>query len=55
MNQPGYGLDDQVSITGRGRHFHLRLHCVQTGYVVHPPSYPMGTGDFLPVDTAANA
>jgi hypothetical protein len=37
-----YGLDD-----GQGQEFSL-LHAVQTGYGVHPTSYPMGTAGYFP-------
>jgi hypothetical protein len=35
-------LDDRGSITGSDRDFSL-LHRVQTGYGVHPASYPVDT------------
>jgi hypothetical protein len=42
-----YGLNDRVSIPGRGRDFPLRHLCVQTDYGAHSTSYPMGsTGAF---------
>jgi hypothetical protein len=42
-----YGLDNQVSIPGKGRDFFLR-HRVQTGPGAHPASYPMGVGGSFP-------
>jgi hypothetical protein len=42
----GYGLDDRrigVRVPRWGQEFSL-LHVVQTGSVVHPTSYSMGTG-----------
>jgi hypothetical protein len=41
----GYGLDDRGSLPGRFNDgiFSLR-HLVETGFEVHPVSYPMGTG-----------
>jgi hypothetical protein len=37
---------------GRGQEFSL-LHVVQTGFGVHPTSYPMGTGGSFPGGKAA--
>jgi hypothetical protein len=37
-----------------GQKFSL-LHVVQTGFGVHPTSYPMGTGGSFPVGKAAEA
>jgi hypothetical protein len=40
--------DDKSKMLGRVgylvRIIEIRLHIVQTGYRVHPTSYPMGTG-----------
>jgi len=47
----GYELDDQDSIPSI---FPLR-HRVQIGAEVHPVSYPMGTGWYIPVGKAAGA
>jgi hypothetical protein len=50
----GYGLDERGSEfeSRYGQEFSL-LHVVQTGYGVHPASYPMGTrGSFSGGKTA---
>jgi hypothetical protein len=52
----GYGLDDQgVGVrVPVGQEFSI-LHVVQTGFGVHPTSYPMGTGGSFPGGKAAGA
>jgi hypothetical protein len=39
----GYGLDDQDSISGRGRNGNLHQH-IQTGSGAHSVSYTVATG-----------
>jgi hypothetical protein len=52
----GYGLGEQgVGVrVPVGQEFSF-LHVVQTGYGVHPASYPMGNGGSFPRGTAARA
>jgi len=50
----GYGLDDRLSIPGRGRDF-SHLHRVQTDSGAHPASYPMGSGGRFPGGRTAGA
>jgi hypothetical protein len=50
----GYGLNNQISIPGRGKQYSLH-HRVQTGPVAHPDSYSRGIGGLLPSGRAARA
>jgi hypothetical protein len=47
LPKTGYGLEDRVSVPGRGREFsfHLRFH---VGFGAHPTSYQMGAGPIYP-------
>jgi hypothetical protein len=47
-----YDLDGQGSIPNKGTRIFL-LHRVQTGFGVHPTSYPMETGNSFSGDKAA--
>jgi hypothetical protein len=48
-----YGPDDSRSNPGRGSHFSLLSHYVQTGSGDQPVFYPMGTRDFFLGDKSA--
>jgi hypothetical protein len=53
--ETGYGLDDRgvgVPSPGRVKNFCLH-HVIQTGSVIHPTFYPMGTGGSFPGGKAA--
>jgi hypothetical protein len=43
----GNEMDGRVSIPGRGKVFYL-IHNIETGFEVHPASYPIGTGSDSP-------